>query len=261
MTLNSLSEAASKAIATMRKTPTSTDAISVERANKAAARLLEASPAANDKSVISAIEAAIGQKLVIKSNSLFSESDPELNAVIIDSVKRPPMITNEALARIKTIITLSIVPASEKTLTNELARLRTITAGRADDRAELAAKAAIYLSELPAYPADVAIEALRHPWKWFPAWGELQAILERLSQPRKALYRAISSWKPWTVADERKRLEEAIEKATFDAKFYAWRDPGRAEKAIASISTMKAKMDKISSLDADFPCQDDEKGS
>lgn len=90
----------------------------------------------------------------------------------------------------------SLASSPPTLLASELARLRAMTKARAEDGRDVALMAAAYAEEMAAYPADAVRWACRK-WarmeKFWPAWSELQALLDRAVAERSALKKALSA--------------------------------------------------------------------
>ena len=73
-----------------------------------------------------------------------------------------------------------------------LAELSVITARRHDDEFAEELRVTAYASRLRQFPADIVKEALlRHTWKFWPSWQELEAVCRRLAGPRSAMIAAL----------------------------------------------------------------------
>lgn len=245
MTLKSLSEAAVNGLALVTRESRAA-VISDSRAEKMAARLCKGSPEQNDALMLAKLSSGLNADLVIEKRSTFSE-DGEMVGVAVADVQRPQGITQTQIDQALTVVRLSLVPPPEKAVADELARLRLKTACRPGETEDIAARSALYAAELRAYPADVALTVLRQRWKWFPAWSELRVELDRLSAPRRALERIVSSWRPWTNDEERAHLEGIIVRAKRDAEYYRWSNP---EKSSECAQAADAFSDKL----AEIPC-------
>lgn len=88
----------------------------------------------------------------------------------------------------------AMAPAPTRVIASEIARLRVMTKSRAESDEDLQLMAAAYVEELAAYPADVVIDACR-TWarreKFWPAWHELQEMLDRRVKKRRAMLEAL----------------------------------------------------------------------
>lgn len=92
------------------------------------------------------------------------------------------------------LVEYALEPADARVILAELARLRALTKARAEDANDLEMLAHVYAEELSRYPGDVVRAALRS-WtrreKWWPAWAELKAELDRMTRKREALCGAL----------------------------------------------------------------------
>ena len=95
---------------------------------------------------------------------------------------------NAALADLRKFMT----PAPIRTIEEWLAELSVITAGRGKDGFEAELMVSAYSSRLAEFPADVVRYALlKHSWKWFPTWAELETICKAKTGPRKHMIAAL----------------------------------------------------------------------
>ena len=88
-----------------------------------------------------------------------------------------------------------------------VARLRAVTVSRRSDAVEQELLADELLRLCLNYPVDVAVAALEEAKttsRFFPAYADLQVLLERLVRPRRLWLRAVESW-PAQMADGRHR--------------------------------------------------------
>lgn len=98
----------------------------------------------------------------------------------------------EARAVVKVELERLMVPAPEESLEAWLAELSVITSRRQDDEFTETLRLTAYAKRLAKYPADVARAALLdHPWKFWPAWVELEKVCEREVAARKAMIAAL----------------------------------------------------------------------
>jgi hypothetical protein len=110
-------------------------------------------------------------------------------------------------------------PAPVAALEEWLAELSVIVARRKDDDFGDELRLSAYASRLRAYPADIVREALlKHKWKFWPAWAELEAVCERLFSPRKHMMVALKAGPApkgpefrQATDDERKRAQELVD--------------------------------------------------
>lgn len=88
-------------------------------------------------------------------------------------------------------------PASIREIERWLAELSVLTAGRGVDGFSAELLVTAYASRLAEFPADVVKYALlRHPWKWFPAWAELEKVCNAKAGPRRHMIAALSQPEP-----------------------------------------------------------------
>ena len=98
----------------------------------------------------------------------------------------------EARAVVKLEMERLMVAAPEENLEAWLAELSVITSRRQDDEFTETLRLTAYAKRLGKYPADVARAALlEHPWKFWPAWVELEKICDREVACRKAMIAAL----------------------------------------------------------------------
>lgn len=82
--------------------------------------------------------------------------------------------------------------APADTIEGWIAELSVMTAGKGETGLNADLQLTVYTSRLSQFPADVVKQAvLRHPWKWFPAWSELEALCVKLSAPRRSIISAL----------------------------------------------------------------------
>jgi hypothetical protein len=111
-------------------------------------------------------------------------------------------------------------PAPVEAIEAWLAELSVIVARRPDDSFGDEMRTTAYAARLRQYPADVAREAvLRMPWKFWPAWAELEAACKRKVSSRRCMIAALKRGpepadpprRPPT-AEERARIMELVRK-------------------------------------------------
>ena len=99
----------------------------------------------------------------------------------------------EDLMRAKTVLQAMMRPLPADDLPMELSRMEALTV-RPSTLRDVALVAAAYLERLSEYPADAVLWALRE-WprrsKWFPAWKELEVLLEERTAPRRMMLEAV----------------------------------------------------------------------
>jgi hypothetical protein len=116
-------------------------------------------------------------------------------------------------------------PAPVHAVEEWLAELSVIVARRGDDQFGDELRLSAYVARLGRYPADVVKHALlRHRWKFWPTWTELEDVCERMFSPRKHMMAALRSgpkqrepeWRKAT--DEEKRRAQDLVDAMFPSK-------------------------------------------
>lgn len=68
-------------------------------------------------------------------------------------------------------------------------RLKTISAAKGEY--DIEAQTRVYVDELAAYPADIAVQALRRTRKFFPAWIELEEDCQKAVRARRMIIAAL----------------------------------------------------------------------
>jgi hypothetical protein len=92
------------------------------------------------------------------------------------------------------VVEIALRPCPPAIVEQELMRLKILTKSQALDAKEVAFQTALYTQQLGAYPEDVVVDALRC-WcdrdKWWPAWAELQELIDARMLRRTALRDAL----------------------------------------------------------------------
>lgn len=136
-------------------------------------------------------------------------------------------------------------PAPVRQIEMWLAELSVLTAGRGTDGLEAELQLTAYASRLEDYPADVVRYALlKHTWKWFPSWAELEKVCVTKAAPRKHMIAALSMPEPDDepvrrpqTRDEKDRIA-ALVAETFPNVPSEWR-----EKAVGIVTSGKCIRD------------------
>jgi len=85
-------------------------------------------------------------------------------------------------------------PAPIRQIERWLAELSVLTAGRSVDDVSAELLVTAYSSRLSQYPADVVRHALlKHSWKWFPSWAEMEKVCKAKAGPRQHMIAALST--------------------------------------------------------------------
>lgn len=100
----------------------------------------------------------------------------------------PPSREDAAAALV--IAERACVPAPQRAIVAELARLRLLVTVRAEQEKSLEALAIAFAEEMAEYPPDIVRGVIRE-WgrreKWWPSWAELKERLDRAFKKRRAL--------------------------------------------------------------------------
>lgn len=137
-----------------------------------------------------------------------------------------------ALADLRNFMT----PAPKRNIENWLAELDAISAKRKEGAVSAAVRLEAYASRLAQYPADVAKYAvLKHPWKFWPTWAELEQVCNANVSPRRAMIRALEQpvreeeeTRRRPTDSERQRMADLIADK-FPTVSQAWRDASLEE--------------------------------
>ena len=112
-------------------------------------------------------------------------------------LKMAPGMAREDAERDLAILGPSLRGADKTSVAPFVARLRVRTKSRATDPGMARFAADTMIADLSAYPIDV-VASVCEEWPtlgeagmWFPAWAELYPRCERLTQPRRALSKAL----------------------------------------------------------------------
>lgn len=112
-----------------------------------------------------------------------------------------------------------LTPAPVHSIEDWLAELSVITAGRGKEGFDAELLLNAYSSRLSEFPADVVRHALlKHRWKWFPTWAELETVCKAKAGPRKHMIAALSQPAPDpeqkrrpATQEERDRMQAMID--------------------------------------------------
>lgn len=138
-------------------------------------------------------------------------------------------------------------PAPIREIERWLAELSVLTAGRGADGFSAELLVTAYSSRLAEYPADVARYALlKHRWKWFPSWAEVERVCEAKAGPRRHMIAALSQPEPDpeptrrpATQDEKDRIAALIAEQ-FPNVPQPWRDKALAEATKGDCMTEPA---------------------
>lgn len=195
-----------------------------------AARLAQHDPADMDKKAVSLAQSC-GVGLAVKFKTLFR------NGQQIDVAKGCDVAgTDEQRQDALSQLLIFQTPPPKETVEDWLAELSVLTAGKGADGMTAELQLSVYSSRLGAFPADVVRYALlKHPWKWFPAWAELEEVCRSKSGPREHMIAELRKPAPEPereyvapTDEERKRMEDLIAE-TFPEASQAWRDAALRE--------------------------------
>lgn len=135
-------------------------------------------------------------------------------------------------------------PPPKETIEEWLAELSVITAGRGESGMAAELQLSVYSSRLAKFPADVVRYALlKHPWKWFPAWADLESICNAKAAPRRHMIDELRKpqpkpkpeWKPPTP-EEKQRMKDFIAENFPDVP-QEWKDA--AERELSKSDNLK----------------------
>lgn len=154
-----------------------------------------ASTSAADDSVLARLRSSLGSAPTLRRESV-SGSDGQFESTAIAGVDIPDAVTpaqaSAALAELAD--SPEYAPAGPQIASAALARIRALTAHRAQGDADLRASAAAYIGELAKFPRDV-VEGVADRWprisQWWPSWYEIQVQIDRAMAPRRAIWRAL----------------------------------------------------------------------
>lgn len=156
----------------------------------------------------------LGAELRVEFDTLFPTDErgnllPTVRYVKSVDVRGTPEAKEAAANALRKLAT----PAEARDVEGWLAELSVIVAKRVDDEFSESLRLEAYASRLRRFPADVARAAvLDHPWRFWPAWAELEKVCDRLMAPRRAMLNALERGKaPQPEPRERITAERAAE--------------------------------------------------
>lgn len=124
-----------------------------------------------------------------------------------------------------------MTPPTVRRVEDWLAELSVITAGRGKEGFDAELLINAYSSRLSEFPADVVKYALlKHRWKWFPTWAELETVCVSKAGPRKHMIAALMTPSPPPEPTRRAATQEEKDRcAAHVAELFpnvpqAWRD-------------------------------------
>lgn len=206
----------------------------------AAARLVEGSVAANDSAIEHRLAQVIGGRPRFEIVMRYP-NEGEVRALVV-SVHRPPGITAEGIAKARRLMAQAMAPLPPADILKAITRVMLSTAKRASDATDTRAQGAVYADHLSGYPADVALEALYHPWHFWPTWGELHERCERMVCRRRAVKLAVDAWQPWSAADERAHLATCARHADGLAWDRRYTDPDGSSEAAEAAAAFRGQL-------------------
>ena len=141
-----------------------------------------------------------------------------------------------------------MTPAPVRSIEEWIAELSVITAGRGKEGFDAELLLNAYSARLSEFPADVVRHALlKHSWKWFPTWAELEAVCKAKTGPRKHMIAALSQPAPDTeptrrppTQEERDRIAALIAEQ-FPNVPQSWRDRAAEEATKGDCMTDEPK--------------------
>lgn len=208
------------------------------RQEKAIARLQQAKSHENDIAIVAGLERIFGAPVRVNFSARFSDADVMR---VADGVHRPRNVTQAAIYAATAALRLSLVPDTMKSLTDALRALKSVTAHKAENPKHEVTAIALMAKELQKHPADVTRDVLSRSRHWFPTLHELHSECDALSQPRRAMLRAIEKWEPWSEADEdewRKDRIAALKAIIHDCE-KRHLAPGQSERKAEAESELK----------------------
>lgn len=129
-----------------------------------------------------------------------------------------------------------MTPAPVRNIEEWIAELSVITAGRGKEGFDAELLLNAYSARLSEFPADVVNYALlKHSWKWFPTWAELELVCKAKTGPRKHMIAALSQPAPDMAPTRRPRTQEekdriaALIAEQFPNVPQSWRDRATEE--------------------------------
>jgi hypothetical protein len=126
-------------------------------------------------------------------------SDGQFDGIVYSRCVLAGMPTDAELDKARAVFDAACQPATFGRLNIALGELALLCKSRPEETEDVAARIAIFAGRLGAYPADVALEAIRR-WgnseKWFPAWAELRARCDMLGSKRMVVRDAVMAARP-----------------------------------------------------------------
>ena len=107
-------------------------------------------------------------------------------------------------------------PLPDDQIVLEINKLKVRCKMRAEQQEDLQMLIACMIDDLSEYPGDIALDVLRQWPKlspWWPSWNELYELLERKTQPRRAIRSAIKRSLGKVTGDEPKRIQSSRKQA------------------------------------------------
>lgn len=194
---------------------------------EAADRLLAASsPNAVTKAVIEAVEKAIGVELRederggwLPAKGVPQAALDKARRIVANGLASPE---REEIFKALKVLELAAIPSKDGVSTDRLS---------------------LYADELCKLPADCVYAALNPTrWRFFPALADLVGAAKEQATKRIALASALALSKPRTAADDLADLEQKLESARFDSRYFARKDPARADRALKAIPRLEARL-------------------
>lgn len=196
------------------------------------------SPADMDKAAVSRAQSH-GVSLEIKYEGRYpsgpnGEYLPSYQVAVGCSIFGSQEARDAALADLRKFQT----PAPVRQIEMWLAELSVLTAGRGTDGLEAELQLTAYSSRLAEFPADVVRYALlKHTWKWFPSWGELEKVCATKAAPRKHMIAALSMPEPDPEPVRRAATQEEKDRiAALVAEQFPNVPSGWREKAVEIVT-------------------------
>lgn len=193
-----------------------------------------------EKRLLSVLEG----NLEMRVETRFTEDDDSYQSIV--SINRPIGITEEKISNALRILTLLSQPGSSTAITAALQELSVKTLHQSGkDRDEKELQLRVYRNELQKFPADVALEAINFPWKWFPALADLTKKASDLSIKRRSMLKIIGTWKPWDENDQIELLKSELKDCEFDIRYYFYTDPEKSKKAEARFNALTGELKSL----------------
>lgn len=144
-----------------------------------------------------------------------------------------------------------MTPAPVRNIEEWIAELSVITAGRGKEGFDAELLLNAYSARLSEFPADVVRYALlKHSWKWFPTWAELETVCKAKTGPRKHMIAALSQPAPDPepkrrppTQDEKDRIAALIAEQ-FPNVPQGWRDRATAEATKGDCMTDEPEQER-----------------